>query len=190
MAVQLVEPQTETRRVTYADYAAMPDDGHRYQVIEGTLSMTPAPNVAHQNSLENLLDVVRRHVRSARMGKVHIAPIDVVLSDENVVQPDLIFIAADRLKIITEANVQGAPDLVVEVLSPGSARIDRVQKRDLYARFGVREYWLVSPEAHTIEVLALRGQTFERLGLFGAGDAIRSDVLIDLAFKIDGVFEE
>ena len=188
MPVQ-AEPRVKTHGVTYADYAAMPDDGHRYQVIYGELVMTPAPNEPHQRSLLNLASLIRDHVRTAALGKVYIAPFDVVLSDDNVVQPDLLFISKERLNIITDANVQGAPDLVVEFLSPGTAYLDRTQKRDLYARFAVREYWLVSPEAGTIEVLVLRGGKFERLGLFGVGDSVKSEVLSGLSFKTDVVFE-
>lgn len=188
MAVQ-VESPVQTRKVTYADYAALPEDGHRYQVIEGELVMTPPPNISHQDSLQSLFRLIDDHVRREKVGKVYIAPCDVVLSDTDVAQPDLLFVSKDRLKIITEANVQGAPDLVAEILSPGSARLDKAQKRELYARFGVREYWLVSPEAETIEVLALRGQAFERLGLFGTGDPVRSEVLAGLELKTDMVFE-
>jgi Uma2 family endonuclease len=175
--------------MTYADYAALPDDGRRYQVIAGELVMTPAPSIAHQDFLQNLGYFLREHVRANRLGKVIFAPCDVILSDENVVQPDVLFISKDRLDIITEANVRGAPDLVVEVLSPGTAHVDRTQKRDLYARFGVREYWLVSPEAATIEILVLRENAYERLGLFGAGDTVKSEVLNGLSFKTDAVFE-
>ncbi len=189
MAVQ-VGSQTKTHGVAYADYAAMPDDGHRYQVIDGELVMTPAPNEPHQRSLLNLASMIRDHVRTVGLGKVYVAPFDVVLSDDNVVQPDLLFISKERLNIITDANVQGAPDLVVEFLSPGTAHLDRTQKRELYARFGVREYWLVSPEAGTVEVLVLRGGSFERLGLFGAGDTVKSEVLSGLSFKTDAVFEQ
>ena len=189
MAVR-AEQQAKTGKMTYADYAAMPDDGHRYQVIEGKLTMTPAPNMLHQEALANLFRLVDDHVRGAGLGKVLFAPCDVVLSDENVVQPDLLFISKERLNIITDANVQGAPDLVVELLSPGTANLDRTRKRDLYARFGVREYWLVSPEAGTAEVLVLRKAAFERLGLHGAGDGVTSEVLSGLSFKTDVVFEE
>ncbi len=189
MAVQ-VNPQVQTRKVTYAEYAAMPDDGHRYQVIEGELVMTPAPNVSHQRSVRELFRVIDSHVRSLHLGEVLFAPVDVVLSGENVVQPDALFVSKERLKIVTDANVQGAPDLIVEVLSPGTAHWDKTVKRDLYARYGVREYWLVSPEAGTLEVLALREGVYVRLGLFGAGDSVKSEVLSGLSFKTDAVFEE
>ena len=190
MAVRQVESQTKTHKVTYSDYAAMPDDGHRYQVIEGELLMTPAPNESHQRSLWNLSRIVGDHIRATQAGKVYFAPFDVVLSDQNVVQPDLLFVSTERTNVITEANVQGAPDLLVEVLSPGTTRLDKNQKRDIYARFGVREYWLVSPEAGTVEVLVLREGTFERLGLYGTGDDVKSEVLNGLSFKTDIVFED
>lgn len=181
-----VQPKAKTW--TYQDYAAMPDDGNRYQVIERELIMTPAPSIQHQNTLQNLFTVISDYVRAAGLGKVYFAPVDVVLSDENVVQPDLLFVAQERLGIITEANVQGAPDLVVEILSPGTAQFDKTDKQDLYIRFGVREYWLVSPEAGTIEVLTLDKQSFERLGLFGSGDEVKSKVLDSLSFKTDRLF--
>ncbi|HLF25177.1 MAG TPA: Uma2 family endonuclease [Anaerolineae bacterium] len=189
MAVR-VGPQTETRKMAYADYAAMPDDGHRYQVIDGELIMTPAPSASHQGFLLNLVRLIDAHVRAAGLGKIYFAPFDVVLSNENVVQPDLLFISKERLSIITDANVQGAPDLVVEVLSPGTAQLDKTPKRDLYARFGVREYWLVSPEAGTIEVLVLRADLFERSGLFGSGDEVKSNILSGLSFRTNAVFED
>src|SRR3972149_4173115 len=121
MAVQ-VDPPVQTRKVTYAEYAAMPDDGHRYQVIEGELIMSPAPNKAHQHFLRNLFRILDSYARTNKIGEVYFAPFDVVLSGENVVQPDTFFVSKERLKIITDANVQGAPDLVVEVLAPGPAR--------------------------------------------------------------------
>jgi Uma2 family endonuclease len=189
MAVQ-ANPQVQTRKVTYAEYAAMPDDGRRYQVVEGELIMTPAPNTSHQRSLRELFRAIDSHIRSLDLGEVLFAPVDVVLSDENVVQPDALFVSKERLKIVTDANVQGAPDLIVEVLSPGTAHWDKTVKRDLYARYGVREYWLVSPEAGTLEVLVLRQGVYTRLGLFGAGDGVKSEVLSGLSFKTDAVFEE
>ncbi|MEW6744633.1 MAG: Uma2 family endonuclease [Planctomycetota bacterium] len=175
--------------MTYADYAALPDDGRRHQVIEGELVVTPAPDESHQRSLLNLVRLIDGYVRSGEVGRIYFAPLDVVLSDENVVQPDLLYVSRERLTIITNANVQGAPDLVIEVLSASTAHLDRGGKREIYARFGVREYWLVSPEAGTIEVLVLREGSFERLGLFGSGDEVKSSILSGLSFKTDAVFE-
>jgi Uma2 family endonuclease len=187
MAVQERPPQT--RIWTYADYAALPDDGHRYQVIEGELSMVPAPGAAHQRIVVKLAGTFDQHVTTNDLGEILIAPYDVVLAERNIVQPDLLFISKERLDNITDANVQGAPDLVVEILSPGAAEMDKTRKRDLYARFGVREYWLVSPEAGSIEVLYLEKESFERLGLYGAGDDVKSKVLSDLSFNTDAVFK-
>jgi len=158
-------------------------------VIEGDLMMAPAPSISHQEALQNLFWIVGNHVRSGSFGKIYVAPVDVILSTQNVTQPNLLFIVKERLDIITDANVQGAPDLVVEILSPGTAEVDKTRKRDLYARFGVREYWLVSPEAGTIEVLSLEKESFERIGLYGMGDEVKSKVLSELSFKTDAVFK-
>ena len=186
MAIQ--ERQPETKTWTYADYAALPDDGHRYQVIDGELIIVPSPGAAHQRIQMKLSNILYEHIVKLDIGELMAAPFDVILAERNIAQPDLLFIAKERLDIITDANVQGAPDLVIEILSPGTAQIDRTRKRDLYARFGVREYWLVSPEAGSIEVLYLEKESFECLGLYGAGDEVKSKVLSELSFKTDVIF--
>jgi Uma2 family endonuclease len=139
--------------LTYEDYCALPDDGLRYEIIEGALFAEPSPRPTHQEVAFRLATLLDAHVRTRGLGKVYIAPVDVILDRRAVMVPDLIFIARDRLGIVTERGVEGAPDLIVEILSPGTARRDRVAKRNEYARYGVRHYWLVDPEAKTLEAL-------------------------------------
>ena len=149
-------------KFTYADYVLLPEQDRR-ELIHGDFCMVPAPNIRHQDIVADLGAAMRQYVRENRLGKVGIAPIDVVLSDENVVQPDILFVSAKRSEVITEANIQGAPDLVVEVLSLSTADRDRQLKLGLYARFGVREYWIVDPVEESVQVL--------ELGLEGYGPA-------------------
>lgn len=148
--------------LTYEDYCALPDDGRRYEILEGELYVTPSPSRAHQRFALNLLVVLPAYVKARNAGEVFIAPFDVILEKTSVVVPDLLFVSRERLGIVTDRGVEGAPDLVVEVLSPGTARRDRVEKAQLYARHGVAQYWLADPDARTLEVFELAGGTYHQ----------------------------
>ena len=132
-------------RLTYEDYLYLPEDGKRHELIDGEHYVTPAPIPKHQLVIANLFVALGPFVQRNSLGRVLTSPIDVVLSDSDVVQPDLLFIAAERLGIIGEKNVGAAPDLVVEVLSDSTRRTDEITKRRLYERHGVGEYWVVDP---------------------------------------------
>jgi Uma2 family endonuclease len=136
--------------LTYADYAALPDDGRRYELHEGELSVTPAPGVRHQRVSARLFDTLRHHVETRRLGEVLYAPVDCILTDSTVVQPDIVYVSPDLSALISERAIEGAPTLAVEILSPSSERIDRQRKLDLYARHGVPYYWIVDPAARVI----------------------------------------
>jgi Uma2 family endonuclease len=141
---------------TYEDYRTLPEDmSRRYELLHGELYMVPAPTTRHQRILGNLYFELRTHAESRKLGEVLLAPVDVILghgSAREVAQPDMIFIAHARREIVKPHGIEGAPDLVVEVLSPGTAERDRGYKRTLYARHDVREYWIVDPDARTVEV--------------------------------------
>ena len=126
---------------TYEDYLGLDDEVH-FEIIGGKALMSPSPELFHQDWVGDLFAMVREFVKTHKLGKVYVAPIDVVLDQENVVQPDLLFIANANAGLLERRGIMGAPDLVVEVISPGSVRRDRYDKRELYARFGVKEYWL------------------------------------------------
>jgi Uma2 family endonuclease len=132
------------------DYEALPDQP-RCELLFGRLYVMPSPTVLHQTVLQLLWEHLRGIARSAG-GRAFVAPLDVALADHSVVQPDVIYVAAERLEIL-RTRIEGAPDLLVEVLSPGTARRDRGEKLSLYARSGIREYWLVEPESRQIEIL-------------------------------------
>jgi Uma2 family endonuclease len=140
-------------RFTYDDFLLFPDDGKRHEIIDGEHYETPSPDTRHQDLVVRLCLAVGSFLReNPGHGCVFVAPFDVVFSFHDVVEPDLVFIAADQLQILTERNVQGAPALVVEVLSAGTRKRDEQIKRHLFDRGGVREYWLVDPELDLIKV--------------------------------------
>ena len=114
--------------LTYRDYEALPDDGRRHQVLDGVLEVTPSPSPQHQDVLANLNDLVRAHVKSRGLGWTYFAPIDVILADTTIVQPDLVYLATDRSHLLSRRGIEGPPALVVEVLSPGTAAVDRGAK--------------------------------------------------------------
>src|SRR5260370_20070395 len=146
--------------LTYADYVALPDDGKRYEIHDGELSMTPAPGRKHQRVVLRLAAMLGAHVSAQDLGEVDIAPFDVVLSDPSIVQPDIIFVAADRAAAFSNRGFEGAPTLTVEALSRWTAQIHRRTKRQLYARHGVPYYWIVDPDHRTIEAHLLSGSVY------------------------------
>src|SRR5438552_4960261 len=142
-------------RWTYAKYAAIPDDGNRYEVVDGVLYMTPAPNLGHQGSVAHFTTQLVMHVEFTGIGRVFPAPCDVELGPRIVVQPDVVVVLNANASIMTPSRIIGAPDLVIEIASPGTASYDRRTKQDAYAQAGVPEYWIADPNARTIEVLHL-----------------------------------
>ena len=155
--------------LTYKDYAALPADGHRYEIHEGELSVTPAPSPQHQRILRNLHDLVWQHVKTRGLGEVLFAPLDCILSETTIVQPDLVYLDNARLAALSPRGIEGPPTLVVEILSPTTTLIDRSTKLQLYARHGVPYYWIVDPEARTIEAYRLSGGGYQL-----AGQAVRT----------------
>jgi len=137
---------------TYELYALLPEDGRRHEIIGGEHYVTPSPDVRHQRVVAEVAFALTSVVKSGGQGVVLTAPCDVFLSETDTVQPDVLYISRERSAIMTETKIQGAPDLVVEVLSPSTRRRDEILKRDLYERFGVVEYWIVDPELETVKV--------------------------------------
>lgn len=148
---------------TYQRYLQIPQDSHRYEIIWGELYVAPAPTTFHQKVLKNLLVILDQHVRSQDLGEVLVSPVDVVLSEHNVFQPDLLFISKERLSIVTDTHIDGPPDLVVEILSPSTADRDRGAKMDAYSSYKVPHYWLIDPRSRTLEVYQLRGDYYALL---------------------------
>ncbi len=175
-------------KLTYEDYCALPNDGRRYQIVEGDVSATPAPASSHQRISANLEMIIRQHVKKNRLGAVYDAPIDVILDDHNILQPDILFVRKDRLGIVNERGVEAGPDLVVEILSPSTRRLDRTDKMRIYARHGVAEYWLVDPQARTLEVFALVEGVYLLRAALTEPEVHRSDLLGGLEIPLSEVF--
>jgi Uma2 family endonuclease len=173
---------------TYEDYRRLPDDGWIYEVIKGELYMSPAPTPIHQENKGNLFAELRDYGRKHDAGKAYDAPIDVILPGlANPVQPDVLFIVKERLHIVKKGRIEGAPDVIVEVLSPWNWNVDRREKFTTYARAGVREYWIVDPRARTIELFFLRDGTYSLIGKYGVGETVRSEVLKGFEVKVEEV---
>ena len=176
-----------TAKLTYADYCNTPDD-ERWELLHGELTMAPSPTTAHQTILFNLARLLADFAEEASLGQVFVAPFDVVLSDTNVVQPDIVFISRDRMRMLTEANIRGAPDLVVEVMSPSTASRDWRDKLDLYAEHGVQEYWVVDPDGQRVWVMSRVDDELTEVANHGASDAITSPVLTGFSAQLSQVF--
>ena len=177
-----------TAKLTYEDYEKTSDD-ERYELIDGELIALTAPDRDHQGILLTLAYLITDFLRQVNnLGRLYAAPRDVYLSDTDIVQPDLLFISNKRLVIDTERPVRGAPDLVVEVPSPSTANRDWTTKRQLYARHGVKEYWIVDPDARTVTLMLLTEDSLDVSGVLGEGDTLESSVLAGFSAGVTEIF--
>ena len=175
---------------TYEDYLNLPGDD-RYELINGEFILVSAPNTAHQTVSTGFILSLGNFVVQGNLGSVFHAPTEVILTDPegiNIVQPDIIFVSKEREHIITRPNIQGAPDLLVEILSPSTGRRDRTIKFDLYARHGVKEYWIADPDAQTVSAMLLKDGEYETVGEYGIEDTLTSPTLEGFSVKLDRVF--
>ena len=164
---------TSSVKFTYEDFLLFPDDGRRHELIDGEHYVSPSPVTKHQRVLMKLLGCLIPFVNARHEGHLFCAPMDVVLSDGDVVEPDLLYISAGRESIITQKNIQGAPDLVIEILSEGSRKRDEIVKRKLYERHGVLEYWIVDPDLETVKVYQpVEGRYARTAELSGEGTSV------------------
>ncbi len=187
----MAKQKIHSSQLTYEDYLQFPDDGKRHEIIEGDHYMTPAPRTKHQKISVNLATAMASFAKQHKLGLVLTAPCDVVLSDENVVQPDLLFVATARAAIVTEDNIQGAPDLIVEILSESSRKKDEVTKRKLYERFGVQEYWIVDPELEIVKIFKLTQQGYGRASELSkeTNDVLTTEFLPGFDCAVSEIFE-
>mgnify|MGYP001611682577 CR=1 FL=1 len=185
MGLSAIKP---TRRFTYADYVELPE-GAPYQLIEGDLVMTPSPSPYHQRISKRIeLALCAFAEEDHALGEVLDAPIDICLGETEVYQPDIIFISNERRSIIGEKNVEGPPDLVIEILSPSTAYYDLKQKKTVYARSGVKEYWIVDPMEKSIEVFENTGTEFSLNNRAVAGETVRSKLLEGFTVALEKIF--
>jgi len=156
--------------LTYRDYEALPADGRRYELLEGELLVTAAPGLPHQRLVGELFVLLKQHVEAHRLGEAFVSPVDCILSDTTVVQPDLVYLEAARSSLATARGIEGPPTLAVEIVSPSTARIDRGAKLQLYAKHGIAHYWIVDPEARSIEAYVLTGGVFRLAARLAGAD--------------------
>jgi Uma2 family endonuclease len=177
------------RPLTYDDLVALPDDGKRYELIGGEVYEMPSPNFLHQWAALVLVRLLSDWVLPRKLGAVAFAPLDVRLDARNIVQPDIIFLSLERIRRLSRGNfklIEGAPDLLIEILSPSNRGHDYIKKASLYATFGVREYWIVDAIAETIFVQILRDGVFTPL--VSEDGVIRSEVLPGFEIEPRGLF--
>lgn len=180
----------KNRRWTFDELAAeLPESNLPTELWDGELIMSPAPSFFHQEIVTRFYKLLDAWVEVHHLGKTNVAPLDMVLTPHRTTQPDVVFISNSRLGIIGE-GLRGAADLVAEVISPGSRRRDRIDKRDLYEQHGVQEYWLIDPEAKTIEVLHLEAGAFVLAGRWHPGERAQSRLLKGFQVAVKNLFGE
>ena len=179
-------------KLTYDDFVHFPDDGKRHELIDGEHYVTPSPNRRHQAIVRELLGQIWSYLKRHPAGELYGAPFDVVFSDFDVVEPDLLFVSRERARVLTEKNVQGAPDLVVEVGSPATRRRDEKTKLQLYERFGVQEYWVVDPDLDVIKVYRLVEGRYRRAAelTLAAHDVVSTPLMPGLEVSLADIFPE
>lgn len=173
---------------TYDDYAAIPDDGKRYEIVNGVLYISPAPGWPHQEIVGEIFAHLRAYMRTTRSGGVFTSPIDVELAPNTVFQPDVVILLIASQKKLKERHIVGAPDLLVEVVSPSSETHDRHRKIDAYARAGVPEYWIVDPHARTVEVLMLDKGEYHSQGVYRGQATLPSQIVPGLLVHVEEFF--
>lgn len=178
---------TKEKLWTYEEYLKLEDD-KRYEVLEGELIEMPAPDRKHQEVCLELALKFASFFKKENTGKIYLAPFDVVLSEHTVLQPDLVVVLKDNLHMVEERGVFGAPNLVVEVVSPSTFKRDVEDKRRLYAKRGVKEYWLVFPEEKVIEVLTFEGQEYEVFSHAYEKGKVCSKLLEGFCMELEEVF--
>lgn len=183
----MVSVMIKKKKCTYEDYLKIPDD-KRCELINGELLMTPSPTPRHQQITGKLEFILRAFVTEKNFGEIFDAPCDIYLDNENVVQPDILFISKGKSGIIGEKNIQGAPDLVIEIISESSVYRDMVQKKRLYAKFGIKEYWIGLPGEEEIEVHILKDNTYQLYHTYKKTDILESPYLKGLRIELKEIF--
>jgi Uma2 family endonuclease len=180
-------PKHSSTRLTYEDYLQFPDDGLRHEIIEGEHFVTPAPSTRHQRILLKLSYLLQGYLEIHPVGEIFFAPFDVLLSEFNVFEPDLVYISKERAHQLNEKNLRGAPDLAVEILSTSTrSRAERL-KRNVYEQTGVQEYWIVDPDGDSIDVLIHAGDGFAQPRRFSRGERLTTRLLPGLELPLDRI---
>ena len=170
--------------LTYLDYTELPEDGRRYEIVDGELDVSPSSTIRHQTVIANLFRILDPHVIGGELGTLLLSPVDLILADTTVVVPDLMFVSRRRAPIITARAVEGPPDLVVEIVSPSTSRKDRLTKAALYARFGIPCYWLLDPEQRLFDGVVLEGAVYRLATRRQHDERVQAEPFVDLAISL------
>jgi Uma2 family endonuclease len=182
-------PQVTRRPLTVHDYMLMPEGGPRYQLIDGEIHMAPAPSRFHQHISGNIEFILRKYLEQNPIGVVYHAPFDVVLTDINVFQPDILFVSKAHEAVLTEHGAEGAPDFVVEILSKKTAHLDKGAKREVYARTGVTELWIINPETRRVGVYCLQKDMETPSATYDDASRFESPLFPGLMFETNEFFK-
>ncbi len=180
---------TETQKYTYEDYSKLPE-GTTYQLINGELVMSPSPTTYHQEIILNIVSLLNTYAGKNKLGKVLISPIDVYFNEYETFQPDIIFIVRERKDIIKEKKIEGAPDLVIEILSENNAYYDLKHKKNIYEKYGVKEYWIVDPMDKSVEVFEGKGKKFTLIDQKKDKGKIKSKIFSGLKIDAADIFKK
>lgn len=179
--------ETPGRLYTYEDYLKLNDD-NQYELIGGELFLVPSPQAAHQKASRKLVQIIGVFIDQNNLGELFHAPFDVILSDKDKPQPDIMFISKERLNIITQKGIRGAPDLVIEILSPATGSLDKVAKSKLYYTHGVKEYWIVDPVSKTVQVFISGDKNWNLFESYGTNQNLLSPLLPGLKLPLNEIF--
>jgi len=185
----MADPLRKNRIVlTYDDYAVLPNDRNRYEILEGDLIVTPSPTTNHQRVSRNLGFILFSHIKKNSSGELLYAPMDVILDESTVVQPDIIFILKEHLHILSKRGVDGAPDLLIEIMSPSTVKYDRLSKKQLYARYGVRWFWIVDPDEKKVEEYEREGESYTLVAGRSEKDSFTPGIFPELTMDLSEVW--
>jgi Uma2 family endonuclease len=190
MAIGIGDILDRFKGYTYEDYINLPDDGKRYEIIDGELYLLPTPNLPHQSILGNLFCMIAGFLKEKEYGEIFLSPLDVVFSNINIIQPDLIFVAKENFNIIRPENIRGTPDLLIEILSTKTEKRDRTIKLKTYSKFGVQEYWMVHEEKETVEVWRRKDDQLNFHSLLDRTQTLTTPLLPGLEISLEKIFQE
>ena len=175
-------------KMTVAEFYSLPEGPPYFQLLDGDLYMSPSPRRYHQKLILRLAVILQTYLDRHPLGEIYVAPSDVVFTQDTILNPDIYFVSRERAGILTEQGAEGAPDLVVEVLSPSTAKLDVGRKREVYAECGVREMWVVSPKTRGVEIYRFAENAGEPVAILEEGDTLASPLFPELAIPISDLF--
>jgi len=189
MKALTLEKRDNRLKLNYHDYALFPESGSKqHEIIDGEHYMTPSPTTKHQRVSRNMVWIIESFLRENRYGEILSAPFDVILSDNDIVVPDIVYVSQKNIHLLTEENIKGIPDLIIEILSPSHRKRDRILKRDLYEKYGVREYWLIDPDKEQVEIYTFSCDRFLPPTVYNRDQVIKTEIIPGLEIDVKGIF--